>query len=363
VTGKHRGGRDEGSHQLIPERDIATLRNGRVFRHDLDQKAVTMQKIKLGNSDLEVSALCLGTDSIGSKIDRNTSFQLLDFFRERGGTFIDTANFYAAWIPGFCGGESESTIGQWMKERSARHELIIATKLGFDYPGCPGGLSSAEIERECEKSLRRLGTDVIDILYAHRDDATTPLEETMRAFDRLVRAGKVRVIGASNLRVWRIAEANTISRQQGAPGYAIVQQRHTYLLPRHGSDFGPQVAVNDDLKEYCRSKGLTLVAYSVLLQGAYTRPERAVPAQYAGPDSDQRLVVLRAVAAEIGVDPNQVVVAWLRQSNPPVLPIIAGSKIEQLRQNVGALGLTLSDAHMQRLNQAGNPDIKQAWIH
>ena len=171
-----------------------------------------MQKVTLANSDICVSALCLGTDQVGSKIDRETSFRLLDLFREQGGTFIDTGNFYAAWLPGCQGGESESTIGQWMKDRAARNEMVISTKLGFDYPGCSGGLSAVEIERECEKSLRRLQTERLDLFYAHRDDPQTPLEETMAAFDCLIRAGKVRAIGASNLRVWRIAEANTVSR-------------------------------------------------------------------------------------------------------------------------------------------------------
>src|SRR5439155_26944074 len=181
-----------------------------------------MQKMKLGNSAVQVSALCLGTDLIGSKIDRETSFRLLDLFREQGGTFIDTGNFYAAWLPGCQGGESETTIGLWMKERAARNEMVISTKLGFDYPGSPGGLSGVEIERECEKSLRRLQTDSLDLFYAHRDDAQTPLEETMTAFDRLIRAGKVRTIGASNLRVWRIAEANTVSRHHGWARYSVV---------------------------------------------------------------------------------------------------------------------------------------------
>jgi aryl-alcohol dehydrogenase-like predicted oxidoreductase len=321
-----------------------------------------MQKLKLANSDIEVSALCLGTDSIGSKIDRETSFRLLDLFREQGGTFIDTGNFYAAWLPGCQGGESETTIGQWMKDRGTRKEMVISTKLGFDYPGCPGGLSAVEIQRECEKSLRRLQTESLDLFYAHRDDANTPLEETMAAFDGLIRTGKVRAIGASNLRVWRIAEANTVSRHHGWAGYAVVEQRHTYLRPRHGADFGPQICISEELKDYCRSSGLALVGYSVLLQGAYTRPDRPVPAQYAGPEADQRLAALRQVAQEVGTDPNQVVIAWLRQGDPPVLPIIAGSRPEQLRQNIAALGIRLTEDQMQRLNTAGNPEVKKAWL-
>lgn len=321
-----------------------------------------MNKQKLGSSHVEVSALCFGTDLIGSRIDRETSFRLMDLFVENGGTFFDTGNFYAAWLPGCVGGESESAIGAWMKERGNRHSLAIGSKLGFDYPGCEGGLSAAEIERECEKSLRRLGTDHLDVYYAHKDDAATPLEETMAAFDRLIRAGKVRTIGASNLHGWRIAEANTVSRLNGWQQYSVIEQRHTYFRPRHGAGFGPQIVINEDLKDQARTRGITLVGYSVLLQGAYTRSDRPIPAQYAGPEADARLAALQAVAAETGGSLNQVVIAWMRQSDPPVLPIIAGSRPEQVMENVGALKLELSAEQMRSLDSAGNPDVRQAWL-
>ncbi len=321
-----------------------------------------MRKYRLNESDIEVSALCLGTDSIGSKIDPATSFQVMDKYAESGGTFLDTANFYAAWLEGCQGGESETTIGRWMKERGNRDQLVIASKLGFDYPGCEGGLSAAEIERECEKSLERLQTDRIDLYYAHRDDPATPLEETMEAFHRLVQAGKVRLAGASNLPVWRIAEANTVSRLNGWVRYSAVQQRHTYLRPRHGADFGPQICVNDDLKSYCASRNITIVAYSILLQGAYTREDRPIPAQYAGPEAEERLIALRAVAEETGATPNQVIIAWMLHGSPVALPIIAGSRPEQIAENVAALEVSLNDEQMERLNTAGNPDVKQAWL-
>jgi aryl-alcohol dehydrogenase-like predicted oxidoreductase len=321
-----------------------------------------MQKVTLGNSGIDVSALCFGTDLIGSRIDRETSFRLLDLFRERGGTFIDTGNFYAAWLPGCQGGESETTIGAWLKDRGASDSMVISTKLGFDYPGCEGGLNAREIERECEKSLRRLQRDRLDLYYAHRDDPATPLAETMEAFDRLIRAGKVRAIGASNLKGWRIAEANEVSRANGWAQYSVVEQRHTYLRPRHGADFGPQIPINDDMKDFSRSRGIALIGYSVLLQGAYTRDDRPVPAQYAGPDSDERLAALREVSAETGATPNQIVIAWMRQSDPPVLPIIAGSRLEQCAQNISALDVILSETQMQRLDTAGNPDVKKAWL-
>lgn len=321
-----------------------------------------MKTIRLGRSEVCVSELCMGTDLVGSRIDYATSCKLLDLFAENGGTFIDTGNFYAAWLPGCRGGESESAIGSWLKERGLRNSMAISTKLGFDYPGCEGGLSAAEIERECEKSLRRLQTDRIDLYQAHRDDPRTPIEETMEAFDRLIHAGKVRAIAASNLHVWRIAEANTVARLRGWNSFCGVEQRHTYLRPRHGADFGPQIPINEDLKAYCRREGMTLIGYSVLLQGAYTRPDRPIPGQYAGPDAAERLEALKTVAAETGATPNQVIIAWMLRSNPPVLPIIAGSRREQLAENLEAARIELSQDQIRRLDTAGNPDIKQAWL-
>lgn len=321
-----------------------------------------MDKVQLGKSDIKASALAMGTDVLGSKIDRETSFKLLDFYTDHGGTLIDTGNFYAAWLPKFQGGESESAIGAWMKERGNRNQLLVSTKLGFDYPGSPGGLTASEIQNECEKSLKRLQTDHLDIYYAHRDDFATPLEETMEAFDGLVKAGKVRLLGASNLSVWRIAEANSIARSRGWSTYQVIQQRYTYVRPRHGADFGPQIFISEDLKAYAKHHGITLVAYSILLAGTYTRPERTLPAQFAGIDCDERVSALKSVASELGVSPNQVVIAWMRQSDPAILPIIAGSRTEQLQENIDALKVTLSDEQMKRLSSAGNPVILEAWL-
>jgi aryl-alcohol dehydrogenase-like predicted oxidoreductase len=321
-----------------------------------------VEKVKLGNSNIEVSALALGSDLIGSKIENPTAFRLFDFYHGNGGNFIDTANMYACWLPGCKGGESETTIGAWMKERRNRNEMIISSKLAFDYGECTGGLSAGEIERECEKSLKRLQTDRIDVYYSHRDDRETPLEETMKAFDALVKAGKVRAIGASNLFVWRIAEANRVSRVNNWTEYSVVEQRYTYLRPRHGADFGPQIFISEELKDYARAQGLALIGYSILLQGAYTRTDREVPTQFAGPDSNERLAVLKAVADEAGCTPPQAIIAWMRQSDPAVLPIIAGSRTEQLQENIAALKVKLTKDQMDRLDTAGNPSLKQGWI-
>ena len=321
-----------------------------------------MDRVKLGNTNVEVSTLCIGTDLIGSKHDKAKSFALFDYFVERGGSFIDTANFYASWYPGCVGGESETTIGEWMKERGNRSQVQISSKLAFDYPGSDGGLNAAEIERECEKSLKRLQTDYIDVYYAHRDDFDTPLEETMEAFDRLIKAGKVRAIGASNLWIWRIAEANQVSHAHGWAPYSAVEQRYTYLRPRYGADFGPQICISEDMKRYAGHHNMTLIGYSILLQGAYTRDDKPMPAQFAGPEADERLAALAETAGETGTTMNQVIIAWMRQSTPFVLPIIAGSSTDQLDENISALDVTLSDDQMERLNTAGNPDVKKAWL-
>jgi aryl-alcohol dehydrogenase-like predicted oxidoreductase len=269
---------------------------------------------------------------------------------------------YACWLPGFSGGDSETVIGQWMKARGNRNRIVLDSKLGFDYPGSPGRLTAAEIESECEKSLRRLQTDRIDLYYAHRDDRETRQDETMAAFDRLIRAGKVRAIGASNLKVWRIAQANAVSRQHGWNPYSVVQQRYTYVRPRPNADFGPQIFINDELKDYAQSSGVALIGYSVLLSGAYLKDAAALPPQFAGTDADARVAVLRAVAAESGITVNQAILAWMRQSTPSVLPIIAGSSTAQLAENIGALKVKLTDSQMQRLNTGGDPDAKQGWL-
>jgi aryl-alcohol dehydrogenase-like predicted oxidoreductase len=312
-----------------------------------------MRNVSLGNTGVEVSTLCLGAMYFGTRQDQAESFSLLDQYYDAGGRFVDTANIYAWWEPNGNGGESELILGAWFRERKNRDEIFVASKVGFGYQDIPAGLTAELIERECEKSLKRLGVETIDLYYSHVDDRHTPMDETLEAFSRLMSAGKVRTIGASNYTAWRLEEAHGASQTNGWPEYCCVQQRYTYLRPRPGATFSPQLAMNDDLLDYCRYRGTTLLAYSVLLSGAYTRPERAVQSEYAGPDTDDRLVTLRAVAGEAGATPNQVILAWMMQNDPPVLPLIAASTNQQLQENIDALGITLSDGQMERLNTAG----------
>lgn len=311
-----------------------------------------MKTRALGHSGVEVSALCLGTMYFGSRTDEATSYQLLDQYVEAGGTFLDTANIYACWVPGYVGGESEVLLGRWMKERRNRQQIFVASKVGFEMPGVERGLRAAQIEAECEKSLKRLGIESIDLYYAHIDDRRTPLEETMAAFARLVQAGKVRFIGASNFLAWRLEQANCVSRSNGWPEYCCIQQRHSYLRPKPGASFAPQIAANDDLLDLCQSRNITLLAYSVLLSGAYTRAERPIPEGYVGPDSDARLAALRAVAEETGATPNHVILAWMMGGQPSVLPLIAASTDKQLQENLDALDLKLTAEQMLRLSNA-----------
>jgi aryl-alcohol dehydrogenase-like predicted oxidoreductase len=312
-----------------------------------------MKKLPLGKTGEQVSALCLGAMYYGSSVKEEMACWLLDQYVDRGGTFIDTANIYAWWIEGFHGGESETVLGRWMKERKNRDRLFIASKVGFGYGDVQVGLSARQIETECEKSLRRMGIEAFDLYYAHVDDANTPLDETLQAFNRLVAAGKVRYLGASNFRAWRLEQAHCISQAGGLAEYCCVQQRYTYLQPRAGTGFGAQLAANDDLLDYCRRRGLTLLAYSPLLSGAYTRAERPLSKQYQGEDNRQRLSALREVAASRGAATNQVILAWMRQSDPPVVPVFSASTPEQMDEDLGALDLLLSEEEMTRLNQAG----------
>lgn len=310
-----------------------------------------MNKISLGNEgELEVSAMCLGTDHFGTRVDDATAFDLLDRYVAAGGNFLDTANIYAMWLEGGKGGDSETLLGKWMKERNNRDQLVIATKMGWPYQDAPMSSSAESIEREAEKSLKRLGIDTIDLYYTHRDDREVPLEEQMGAMDKLVRAGKVRCIGASNVKAWRLEEARMTSLQNGFVRHAAVEQRFTYLRPTVSARFGGQLSTNDDLLEYCQERKLPLVAYSPLLGGAYTRDDRPLPEQYRHADSDARLEALRAVAKEVDANPNQVILAWMVQQD--IIPIFGASRAEQMEENLAAVNVTLTAKHMDALRKA-----------
>lgn len=309
-----------------------------------------LRNVTLGRTNVQVSELCLGAMFFGTTTPIPVGEKLLDRFVDAGGNFIDTANNYCTWIKPGVGGESETMLGHWMKARGNRYKLFVATKMGHKVTDGIG-LSADQVVLQAENSLRRLQTDTIDLYYAHHDPRTTPLEETLEAFDKLVKAGKVRFIAASNYRPWRLEKALYLSRLHGWAEYQAIQQRHSYLRPRPDAKFGTQIVLDNDLNALCCEEKITILSYSSLLAGAYTRPEKSQNLDdYATPESEARLARLRSMAAELNISPNTLILAWLRHSNPAVLPIIAASSDQQLEENLAAADVTLSNEQMIALN-------------
>lgn len=308
-------------------------------------------KIELGNTGDKISCIGLGTMYFGSKVDEQTSFEMLDFYFDRGGTFLDSANKYASWVPGFQGGESEKLLGKWMKEKGSRNVVFISSKVGFPYGDVARSLKKEIIISECERSLKRLGIETIDLYFAHTFDAKTPAEETMEAFFLLKKSGKIRFAGASNFYGWQLFEANAIAQQQGWEGFCCIQQRHTYLEPTLRVDFGTQLLLTPEIQELCKAKNVCMMAYSPLLGGTYVRNDHPVSVQYQCKLNEFRLTKLREVADELQTSPNAVVIAWMMQSSPQIIPMVTGSSVAQLAENLEAISFSLTDGQLDRLNQ------------
>ena len=311
-----------------------------------------------GRVSLQASQLCLGTMYFGYRTDEPTSFAILDRFLEAGGNFLDTANNYGQWHGD--AGESERVIGRWRRSRGITDEVVIATKVGARtlVPGDPSpehwqGLGAKTIQEDAETSLRQLGVDRLDLYYAHIDDRATPLEETVDAMATLAERGTVGLLGASNHATWRIERARSLARAAGRPAYQCVQQEHSYLLAH--PDPGQVNLISEELIDYATAEGVALLAYSPLLKGVYARPGQAPPAAYDHPGNRPRLAVLREVAAELGATPSQVVLAWLLQGRPPMIPVVGASTVAQLDELLGATELHLDGDTRQRLDAAGRP--------
>ena len=308
-----------------------------------------MKKIILPNG-LTVSEVALGAMMFGSTVSKEDSYRTLDTYIDMGGSFIDTSNNYAHWAG--TGDESETLLGEWLSDRKCREKVVIATKVGFDRHGKGQGLKKEQIEYWVDESLRKLKTDYIDLYYAHTDDPTTPIEETMEAFDTLVRKGKVRALGSSNFDTWRLAEANMIVKNNGWTPYTAMQQRFTYLEPKFSA--APKYKFNEcvdrERLRFLVDKNMPLVAYSCLCKGAYEIPER-LPADYEG---GARLEFIRNMAKEKGVNPSALVIAWLTnlhrcEGYPRIIPLFSATA-DHLVDNLRGLEITLTDEELAVMN-------------
>lgn len=312
-----------------------------------------MKEIKLGTSTLKVSELCLGTMYFGIKVSEEESFKLMDYYYEHGGRFFDTANKYATWVPGFPEPVGEHMLSRWIRSRGCRNEILVATKMGFPYGDVPRGLSRDLIIQEVDKSLLRLGIDQIDLMYAHADDEHTPQEETMEAFHSLVQAGKVKALGASNFHAWRLARANRIAEENGWTPYSCTQTRLSVLWPDVNANFGRQLPASVEILDYCRCNDVTILCYSPLLQGFFGREDRDIPEGYKSSQNMKIVKIFTEEAAVQGVSANSLVLSWMRGQG--FIPLITGSSIEQIKENMESLDLTVSQDADDRIKELYYP--------
>ncbi len=317
-----------------------------------------METRRLGRSDLKVAPLAFGGNVFGWTADQATSFRLLDRCVDAGVSLIDTADVYSAWAPGHAGGESESVIGAWLKARgpSARAKVLIATKVGMW--GNRQGLKKANILAACDDSLRRLGVDAIDLYQSHRDDAETSVEETMEAFAVLVKAGKVRALGASNFAPDRLKASLAFSAKNGLPRYETLQPLYN-LYDRAGFE-GP-------LQELCAQEGVSLIPYYGLAAGFLTGKYRVaadlkqsvrgsrIEASYLNARGLKILAAMDQVAAASGATLAQISLAWLMTRKTIAAPIASATSLVQFEELLGALTLSLTPAHLAALDAASAP--------
>ncbi|MFK4801105.1 aldo/keto reductase [Streptomyces sp. MPA0124] len=307
---------------------------------------------KLGSSGLEVFPLALGGNVFGWTADQDTSFAVLDAYTAAGGNFIDTADSYSAWVDGNGGGESETVLGKWLAARGNRDDVVLATKVS-QHPEYPG-LSAANIKAAADASLRRLGTDHIDLYYTHFDKPEVPVEEIIGALDELVRAGKVRHIAASNISAERLAASLEFSDREGLARYVALQP-HYNLVSRD--------TYEGELSDLAERSGLAAVPYYALAAGFLTgkyRPGTAVDSPRAGGAAKHLetgrgrrvLAALDEIAEAHGVPVATVALAWLAGRPTVAAPIASARTVEQLPALLGMAELNLTEDETERLTRA-----------
>ena len=313
-----------------------------------------MEKRQLGNSGLEVAPLAFGGNVFGWTADETTSFALLDAFVDAGFNLIDTADMYSTWVQGHSGGESETIIGKWLKHSGKREQVLIATKVGKEMGPNLKGLSKTYILQAVEASLRRLQTDYIDLYQSHDDDPETPFEETLEAYDQLIKQGKVRAIGASNFSAQRLAESLKVSEQTGYPRYESLQPLFNLY---------DRVDYEKELEPLCREKGLGVISYFSLASGFLTGKygskadlSKSARSKFVEKYINERgfriVEALKRVAQQHGLTSAQVSLAWLISQPTITAPIASATNLDQLNELMQAATVELSPAVIDQLNQA-----------
>jgi aryl-alcohol dehydrogenase-like predicted oxidoreductase len=313
-----------------------------------------MQMRELGHSGISVAPLAFGGNVFGWTIDQARSFEILDAFVDRGFGFIDTADVYSRWAPGNKGGESETVLGEWFKKSGKRDKVVLATKVGMDMGDGKKGLGAKYILEEVEASLKRLGTEWIDLYQSHKDDETVPLEETLGAYQKLIEQGKVRAIGASNYTGARLREALGVSREKGLPVYETLQPEYN-LHAREGYE--------TDLEPVATEFGLGVIPYfslaSGFLTGKYKTKEDAKGAKreaqvgkYFDARGERILKALREVAREAGETEASVALAWLVARPSVTAPIASATSVEQLESLLRGAELKLDAEAVKKLTEA-----------
>jgi aryl-alcohol dehydrogenase (NADP+) len=312
---------------------------------------MSMQPRKLGRSELSVTPLALGGNVFGWTADEPTSFAILDAFVAHGGNAIDTADGYSYWVPGHHGGESETVIGRWLKKRGRRDDVLIGTKVGWWEKR--KGLKRDNIVEGCEESLQRLGVDTIDLYWLHRDDEHTAPDEYLGALDALLKAGKVRAVGASNFGVERFEAALQRSKRKRLVSFAAQQPEYS-LLNRD---------IEKDLMPLCARESVGIMPYYPLASGFLTGKYRSAAdktksvrgggaVKHLESKGKPVLAALDAVAARQGATCAQVALAWIMTKPAVAAPIASATSVQQLTELMGALELTLSADDVAELDKA-----------
>lgn len=304
--------------------------------------------IRLDGTELDVYPLCLGGNVFGWTADEEQSFAVLDAYAAAGGNFIDTADVYSAWIPGHAGGESEAIIGRWLAARGNRDEMILATKVAK--LSTRVGLSAENIAAAAEDSLRRLGTDRIDLYFAHEDDESIPLEESLGAFDALVRTGKVRYVAASNYEAGRLREALAVARREGFAPYVALQPPYNLVEREY----------ENGLRDVCEENGLSCIPYFGLAMGFLTgkyrpggaavdSPRAGGAGRYLEGNGVAVLAALDDVAAAHETTVAAVALAWLGAQPTVAAPIASARTPEQLADLLPMASLSLTPTELHQL--------------